>query len=451
MENQTSPLTVEAERAVERSARLRRNMLVSAAARGAGLLSPFLSVPIAVHILGKADYGVWITLSAAVTWFMLLDVGLTPSLRNRLAESFGRDEKRSALEAVSSVFFFSCVVALVMALLAVVIVPWVTWSKVFNSGQSIPESDLRWAVGIVIAGFVLRFPLGVIPAIYHGYQEADRASLWDAAQAAGTLLGLAAALLLQGGLLTVAIATTLASLAVTGMSAAYLFGRYKPWLRPTTTAWSKQVIRNALSLGIQFTVIQIAGVVTYGTDTIVIAQVLGPTSVTLYNLAFRLFWLPIALQSLLLGPLWSAYTEAVSRGDLGWVKQHLRRSVLATAAVGLPLIGVFIVGGNAIIKAWTQTDLTVPNGVLVLLGIYTTLYLWQNCFAILLNGLGSIGLMSRLALVGAPLNLLLCIWLGKRMGLEGIVLANVLTMLIGTIQGPTEVAVRLRRMGAGAH
>jgi O-antigen/teichoic acid export membrane protein len=119
------------------------------------------------------------------------------------------------------------------------------------------------------------------------------------------------------------------------------------------------------------------------------------------------------------------------------------------AAGSLFAVGM-VVAGPEVIRIWLAPEHLPTRELLAWLGAWLLLYVWQSCFAMLLNGLGSVHLLSRIAVFGAALNVALCVFCGRRWGLTGIAIANVLTLLIGAVQGPVETHLRLREARAPA-
>src|SRR4029077_5460728 len=122
----------------------------------------------------------------------------------------------------------------------------------------------------------------------------------------------------------------------------WLFGWSKPWLRPRLELVTWAALKRLTGLGGMFFVIQIAALVLFQTDNLIIAHYLGAAAVTPYSVTWRLFTCTMIFQ-LLAGPsYWPAYTEAFSRGDQAWVRRSFRMNfkvtVISTALLGLPLI-----------------------------------------------------------------------------------------------------------------
>ena len=109
-----------------------------------------------------------------------------------------------------------------------------------------------------------------------------------------------------------------------------------PWLRPRCTTSTAPLARSLLRVGLLFLVLQLAVAVAFTSNSIIIAAMIGPSAVADYAVVAKLFLIPTVLVGLALGPLWPAYREALSRGDVGWVRRTFRRSIrLSLSVAGL--------------------------------------------------------------------------------------------------------------------
>ena len=75
-------------------------------------------------------------------------------------------------------------------------------------------------------------------------------------------------------------------------------------------------MKSITSLGFQFFIIQIAVIVIFTTDKILITQLFGPEYVASYDVVFKLFSIITIAHGILMAPLWSAYSDAYHRNDI---------------------------------------------------------------------------------------------------------------------------------------
>ena len=203
-----------------------------------------------------------------------------------------------------------------------------------------------------------------------------------------------------------------------------------------------------MKLGVQFFVIQIAVIVIYQTTNIVIAQVSGPADVTVYNIAFKYFSIAMLVFGIIMGPFWSAFTDAFASVDYAWMKRTEAR-LRMVALAGLALIIIMIAASAAVYRLWIGEAVQVRWSVSVVVAIYVATNIWNMLYSMLLNGMGKIRLQLYVSLLGTALNIPLAIALGRVFGIEGVVLSSILLNLISAIYAPIQVKRLLDRSAKG--
>ena len=218
--------------AQRRHVRIVQGIFTGLAGRGVAMVVGFISVPLTVRYLGAERYGAWVTISTAMAWIALADLGLSNSLTNAVAEGYAHDRRDLAQSYVAAAFWSLAGVAAFLG--AVFFSLWraVPWDTVLNVQSPRARAEVEPAIGIAFAIFALGLPFSLISKIYGAYQEVAVANSWAAA---GNILGLAALVVvtrLQGGLVSLVIAVSGAVLMVNVISAIWTFGWSKPWLVP---------------------------------------------------------------------------------------------------------------------------------------------------------------------------------------------------------------------------
>ena len=178
-----------------------------------------------------------------------------------------------------------------------------------------------------------------------------------------------------------------------------------------------------MGLGTQFFIINISVLLMLSTDNIVITQLLGPEEVTVFNVTYKLFTMISMIYILIVTPLWSAYTEAYTKGDFEWIRNTLK----ATKKTWLILTGftIFILLISPwFFELWLGDKVSVPFTLSLAMTTYVISYIWLNIYTFLLNGVGKIRLQLYVSLIAGLLYIPLVIYLGKIWGLIGITLVS---------------------------
>jgi O-antigen/teichoic acid export membrane protein len=293
-------------------------------------------------------------------------------------------------------------------------------------------SEVGPAVAVFAACFLVGLPVGLVQRVQLGYQEGFHSSLWTAV---GNLLGLAAvatAILLRGGLPWLVLGMAGGPVAAGLLNGLLLFVVRRPYLRPSLSKVSVASCRMLLRVGSLFLAMQVAFAVSLISDSFVISHVLGPEAVTTYWVPMKLFMaIPLTL-GLAVTALWPAYGESIARGDVLWARRAFVRSTLASVVITLPPILVLVVFGKSIVGAWTRGHVSPSTLLLLLLGCWALLTAIGGPIGIFLNGTGVIRFQSICALVMAAANFPLSILLARVVGVEGVVLATLVTLLVCT-------------------
>jgi len=211
--------------------------------------------------------------------------------------------------------------------------------------------------------------------------------------------------------------------------AATLFRR-KPWLRPRLALLNWTTARDLLGSGSGFFLIQIAGVVVFRSDNLVVSHYLGAAQVTPYNVTWRMVMLTAVLQSLVFPALWPAYAEAYARADYTWMRQAFRFVMRATVALNLACGVVFVSFGKTLIRLWAGQAAVPSTALLAALALWAMISGLMTVESCLLAAVDHTRAQGVLSIVAAALNLGLSIVLVHRIGAVGAIAGTILSYLL---------------------
>jgi O-antigen/teichoic acid export membrane protein len=436
-------------RSRERHRRVAMTALGSAGARAVSTLAGLITVPLTLHYLGSERYGMWMTISAVVSFLTFADLGMGSGLLNGISEANGRDDRALAREVVSSAFFMLCGVAGLTALLFGALYPWVPWAGLFNISSSQASSEAGPALLVLVACFLVNIPLGVVQRVQQGYQEGFANSLWVALGSVFSLVAVLVAVHLEAPLAWLVLAMVGTPILAVVLNGTDLFARQRPWLTPSRKAFRWAAARKILGVGLLFLAMQVGVTVAFASDNLVAAHALGPSAVAELSVAARLFGLVPMVLAMVLAPLWPAYRESLTRGDTAWVKRTLRASLgLALLVSGSSAI-LLTVFGKAIIRAWVGGAVAPGLPLLAGLGAWTVLFGVGSAYAMFLNAANEIRFQvatwALIAVGGVAAKVLLC----KPFGLAGIVWASASAYLIFSLIPMVLFVPRVLARGSG--
>ena len=101
-----------------------------------------------------------------------------------------------------------------------------------------------------------------------------------------------------------------------------------PNAKPSFKYFDKGLTRQIIGKGLSFFVIQISScLVIFGAANMFITQYCGPSAVTTYNIAYKYFNLLVIAYTIILAPMWNAYTDAYVKGDMKWIANNFNRTL----------------------------------------------------------------------------------------------------------------------------
>jgi O-antigen/teichoic acid export membrane protein len=361
-----------ADRGFERYRRAGITASTSFLSKALTIIIGFVSVPLTVHYLGAERYGVWLTISSLLTWMALTDFGIAGNaLVNVIAEADGQENRQLAREYSASAFWALLTISASLGLLLLITFRQIPWSDIFRVSQAVSSEELHLACALTLLIFSLNLPLNMLNSIYSAYQDGFVSNVWSMAGNLAALLALVVVTQLHEGLPALIIATfgirTLLSIA----NAIYLFASRYPWLRPSLSAVRWARVDRLFRLGSKYLVTQLASLGIYQSQPMLITQLLGPSQVTIFVIAYKIIAMPNDLAYIATTPFVSAFAEARARGDWTWIRNAFKNSTWACLAFCVPVSIGIALSGKFLIRLLAGPQAVPDWSVIVWLTIYT--------------------------------------------------------------------------------
>ncbi|HUI83217.1 MAG TPA: oligosaccharide flippase family protein [Candidatus Binatia bacterium] len=274
-----------------------------------------ISLPLAVRYLAAERYGVWATVATTAVWINLLDLGIAGTLTNHISHAFALGDRTAAARAFTNALALSAGVAAFAGLIFSLLVHRVDWAALFNVSAKVSARELEYTVAAAVALMLLGLPCNLGNRLLAGYQELHRGNCASCAGAVASLGGLALGIVLRASMPVLFLMSvgclTLAAL----VNMVLVLGWQKRWLRPRLSLLDPSSMKDLLHSGASFFLIQVAAVVVFSSDNLIVSHYLGAAEVTPYSTTWRLVGVAALLQSLIFPALWPAYAEAWAKGD----------------------------------------------------------------------------------------------------------------------------------------
>jgi O-antigen/teichoic acid export membrane protein len=315
--------------------------------------------------------------------------------------------------------------------------------KVFNVSARVPAAEVRNTVLVAVVLMLLGLPCNLGGKLLAGYQELHRQNYAACAGAIAGVLGLAAGIALRVSMPTLFVMSvgclTFASLA----NLIFVIRWHKPWLLPRSSLLDRATSRELLKSGSSFFLIQVAAVVVFSSDNVVVSHYLGAAEVTPYSVTWRLVGLAAVLQSLIFPALWPAYAEAYAKGDYGWIRRTFSLTMRGTVALNVCGVVVLVVFGRTLIRLWAGPSAVPALSLLLAMGVWALINGFMSVESCLLAALNRTREQAFLSIVAALVNIVLSIALVRHIGSLGVIGGTILSYVFVLVVPQSMIVRRL--------
>ena len=404
-------------------------MALSAICKPIGMLLSIIYTPLLLSYLGEESYGVWSTILSVINWINYFDVGIGQGLRNTLTRYITNKDKTRAQKAVTTSYVILSAIAVTLLILGWLLIFIFDMNKFFNTGINI-----RPVLLVSFTGISITFVVSLSKTLLYATQQAEKVGYITLAIQVVNLIGIVLlSATTESNILLVAIVIALSGILVNSTFSIGVWVKYK-YLQPRKGYFDRTEIKTICSIGIKFLIIQIAALILYSTDNMIITQLFGPSKVTPYSTSYTALGAINGIFVALISPLWSRITVAVEQKDYQWIRNIIIKLdlMLPLMAIVLALIAVFF---EPISRIWLGKRLIFDNGLIVCMALYYLLTIWSSIYATAMNGMGLINIELVLGTLMAVVNIPLSIFLGKecKMMTTGVCLATDICMLLTAV------------------
>ena len=422
-----------------RTINIKKNIASSFVYRVLMILISLVQLPLTLQYLDNTQYGIWVTLGSIINWFSFFDIGLGHGLRNRFAEALAKNDKTLARIYVSTTYGMITGIVAIWFLLFLAVNPFLNWVSILNA-PAVLASDVETLVIYVMTSFALGFILQLIKPIILADQKP---AINDLINLAASVLTITVTIILinttESSLLLLGISFSFVPVLISLIAAVYLFmKKYREYI-PSFKFVNLKYARDLTSLGLKFFVIQIAGVVIYSTDNMIITQVLNPAEVTPYSISYKYFEMLNMVFMIVATPFWSGFTEAYYKGEIDWIRNTMKKLMYIMSGFIIVTI-IMVVASPFVFEIWLRGRVQVPVLVSIFMGLYIIIKIWETIFCLFINGVGKIKLQLYVSIGAALLNIPLSIYFAKtlELGSAGVILATCVCTVYALVLWPMQ-------------
>lgn len=388
-------------------------------------LFAFLLTPVIIAALGNRWYGFWVMVLAFLGSYELLDLGISVAVSRYVSRAMGAGNKQEINRIVNTSFAIFLVFGGVIALLTVASA---AASPLFLDDPA--EIRLfRRALLLLGLGMALNFPLKIFRGVLVAHLR------YDVLNVVSVLRIVISSALIYGllhaghGLLSMALVTVCCGLAE-GVAVAVFAKRVWPSLALGVAGLEWGVARKLFGYGGKAFVAQLADLLRFRVDTLVIAFVLNLNLVTVYDIGQKLSNLARELVGSMLNVMIPVFSQYEGRRDFESIREKFviltRFGTVFACFAG----GSLVIYGKALIQRWVGGGYVESYYILVILCVPTILEMTQNSSVQVLYGISKHHYYAAINVAEGVLNLVLSLVLANYYGIYGVALGTAIEMAI---------------------
>lgn len=395
----------------------------------ANILFTLASVPLALHYLGKEEFGVWVLAQQISGYLMLLDLGMSSALSRFLADH--KDQVNGGV--YGSMLITGSVVFLVQGVILILV--GVGFALIAPSILSIPP-HLHQSFSVLLMLLALFSGLGLafrsIGAPLWAFQRFD---LINAVSTVGFFLGFAVLWFgfhMGWGLLSPALGSV-PGLVVSVIAFASFGFRNHYFPRRGSWGWPKwEHFWKIFAFGKDVLLMNVGAQLVNASQIVLISQILGLNAAATFSIATKFATMGQQFVGKILESSAPALTEMFVRGENARFAHRFWDIFSATAALAAIGGAGLAVCNRGMIEIWTRSAIHWPASGDLLLG------LGLICTALSRSLVGLFGITKNLRpvryvyLVEGMVFITIALVLGKMWGIGGILIASLLAQLLIT-------------------
>ena len=414
----------------DRSIRAKKNVFISLGIRFIDILTGLILVPVSLNYLDPQRYGIWLTIESIVGWFILFDIGLGNGLRNKFAEAYAKKDVLMAKMYISTSYAIISMICSALILVLIVVNNFVNWSMIINAPPSL-KNDVSILALFVFSSFAVRLVLNLINMLWFALQFPV---VKYSVEALSKLITLGILLIMKsavvGTLISLSAAYILPPLFLLFLVSVFTFKNYLKDYRPSLRSIDFRYARPLMGLGIKFFVVQMGYIILFLSDNLILSHLYNPAVVTPYQISHKYFSLISTVFFILLSPMWSATTEAFTKGDYFWIDNAVKSYKRIWVYFVLATI-IMLSVSPWIYHLWIGDRIQIPFSLSACWALLVIVQCLSAIYTHVINGVGYLYVQIIGALFTIVMNIPLSIFFANNLnfGPQGVVLATVVSFI----------------------
>jgi O-antigen/teichoic acid export membrane protein len=392
---------------------------------GVNLLLMVLVTPFLLERLGAEPYGIWLLCQNIATYFNLFNLGF---LSNAIAQyATNTPDNPEAKNQLFSTLFYALILFCSVSFPAY----WYIHEH-FETLFKISAAHVSMAknvFSVVYIAFITLFLASTFDMIlYYVLGNVMTKNLIEIIRLLVLNAGYVAIILWGGEVFDIAIFYLIIQVIV--LICLYFFAQREAKFQLSFRYFNFTLFKSFFKPGFNFLLLNLANMVIFAGDNIMISALIGVEQLVLFSLSFKLSDIAIRLINKIVdvkSPLMINYIKAK---EYGLLKMEFNKLIYWSLVLSfIAMLGISLFGKMAL-NFWLGDKYLFDNTIIVLFAIFVMVNsLYYVCW-IFLNLTGQHTRLSYVVFIEIGLNIILSVFLSKSFGLAGIALGTIIASLL---------------------
>ena len=269
------------------------------------LISNFLLYRVSNSYLDDNEaYGLWLIILSVVTWFYIMDFGISNSLRNYLTEALEKRNMLFANKIVSTTYIIMLIPLIFLIILGLVSNYLVNWNIIFNVSENQEETEKLFKIAFFLFPFI--FYLNTITYIYHAYFKSYIVNIMQFLNLFVNCIILKIFDFFEiGNLVTLGLIYFLTNISIYLFFTILFLLKEKGTIKIKLSYFDPKLINSLLGLGLGFFFLDIASLALLNSGPFLISYFFNPSFSVKFQLPYKLLSIFLTLSTIILSPLWT--------------------------------------------------------------------------------------------------------------------------------------------------
>jgi O-antigen/teichoic acid export membrane protein len=332
-----------------RNSRILRTSSAGVFQRLVQLLSSLITLPVALHSLGVAGFGVW-GAATSLAWLSgLLTLGFGSALITLIPRGLAAGQTAENRGYVTAALQGSTMLAAILLLGGL---------AARLTGVPVPRGPFL----VACVALILNIPLCVSFELWLALQKGHMAALWSTVQ---TLLGLAFIVLgaFVGAGVTFMVAAIYGAMLLGNAGSLahvlYLHHHVRPYRQLSSAA-----LRIVLGQGGLLFAVTITTSCATAFDNVMALAWLGPAAAAQMAVAMRVCITATGMVGAVTQPFWPSFADAFAVNDQAWARRMLKAGTATVLVLSISGSGLIVAFGAPVLRWWLHQDLHLSTALL---------------------------------------------------------------------------------------